>query len=141
MISVPFSANRQYVIPHCKELTLLTPVQNRILESLFQFASDCLHTNFKGATIVLLFTHLDIFEAKFRKKLFEEHFPDYTGREDDSIAARQFVAQKFRDVRNGMTISEIFFTNATDTKEFPAVLSKIESLMKTQWRGEQLVRC
>ncbi len=126
---------------HCKELTLLILVQNRILESLLQFASDCLHTNFKGATIILLFTHLDLFEARFHKKLFEDHFPDYTGRDDDSIAAREFVAQKFLDVRNGMTISEIFFTNATDTKEFAAVLSKIEDLMKTQWRGERFVRC
>lgn len=60
------------------------------------------------------------------------------GRQDDSIAAREFIAQTFRDVRYGMTIAEIFFTNATDTKEFPAILSKIEDLMQTRWRREQL---
>ena len=138
MISVPFSANPQYVVRQCEELTLLILVQNRILESLLQFESDCLHTNFKGATIILLFTHLDLFEAKIRKKLFKDHFPDYTGKQDDSIAAMEFVAQNFRDVRNGMTISKIFFANATHTKEFPAVLSQIEKLMKTRWRGEKL---
>ena len=138
MISVPFSANPQYVVLQCKESTLLILAQNRILESLLLFESDCLHTNFKGATIILLFTHLDLFEAKIRKKLFKDHFPDYTGKQDDSIAAMKFVAQKFRDVRNGMTISKIFFANATHTKEFLAVLSEIEKLMKTRWRGEKL---
>ena len=117
---------------------MLILVQNRIQESLLQFASDCLHTNFRGAPIILLFTHLDLFEAKMRKKSFRDNFLEYRGRQDDSIAARAFIAQKFRDVRNGMTIAETFFTNATDTKEFPAVLSKIEDLIKTQLRGEQL---
>ena len=117
---------------------LLTLVQNQILESLYQFASDCLHTSFKGATIILLFTHLDLFEAKMRKKLFRDHFPDYTGRQDDSIAAGRFIAQKFRDVCNGMTIAEIFFINATDTKESSVVLSRIEDLMKRRWQEENL---
>ena len=138
MISHLFSANSKYVVLHCKVLTLLIFVRNRILESLHQFASDCLHTILKGATIVLIFTHLDLFEAKICKKLFKDHFPDYTGRQDDSIAATEFVAQMFRDVCNGMTIADIFFTNATDTKRFPAVLSRIEDLMKTRWRREQL---
>ena len=73
-----------------------------------------------------------------RKRIFKDNFLEYKGRPDDSIAAREFIAQKFRDARNGMTIAETFFTNATDTKEFPAVLSKIEDLIKTRWRGEQL---
>ena len=73
-----------------------------------------------------------------RKKLFKDHFPDYRGRQDDSIAAREYIAQKFRNARTEMTIAETFFTNATDTKEFAAVLSKIEDLIKTRWRGEQL---
>lgn len=138
LISVPFSANPQYVVLHCNGLTTLILVQNRMQESLLQFASDCLHTNFRGATIILLFTHLDLFEAKMRKSSFKYHFPDYKGSQGDSIAAREFIAQKFRDVRNGMTIAEIFFTNATDTKEFPAVLSKMEDLIKTLCRGGQL---
>ena len=136
MIGVPFSGDPRYVVLHCKEFTLLILVQNRILESFLQFASDCMHANFTGATIILLFTHLDLFEAYIRRKHFRDHFPDYTGRQDDSIAAREFIAQKFRDARNGMTISKIFFANATDTKEFSAVLSQIEDLMKAQWRGE-----
>ena len=37
----------------------------------------------------------------------------------------------------GMTIAETFFTNATDTREFPAVLSRIEELIETRWRGEK----
>ena len=135
-IRVPYSVNPQYVVLHCNELSTLILVQNRIRESLLQFESDCLHANLRGATIILLFTHLDLFEAKMRKKIFKDNFPEYRGRQDDSIAAREFIAQKFRDVRNGMTIAETFFTNATDTKEFPAVLSKIEDLIKTRWRGE-----
>ena len=137
LISVPFSGNPQYVVLHCNELTTLILVQNRMQESLLQFASDCLHTNFRGATIILLFTHLDLFEEKLRKSSFKYHFPEYKGRQEDSIAAREFIAQKFRDVRNGMTIAETFFTNATDTREFPAVLSRIEELIETRWRGEQ----
>ena len=136
-IRVPYSANPQYVVLHCNELTTLILVQNRIQESLLQFASDCLHANLRGATTILLFTHLDLFEAKMRKKIFKDNFPEYRGRQDDSIAARKFITQKFHNVRNGMTIAETLFTNATDTKEFPAVLSKIEDLIKTRWRGEQ----
>ena len=135
---VPCSADTQYVVLHCKESSLLILVQNRILESLLDFAYDCLHTNCTGATIILLFTHLDIFEAYIRKKLFRDHFPDYTGRQDDSIAAGRFIAQKFLDVRNGMTIAEIFFINATDTKESSVVLSRIEDLMKRRWQEENL---
>lgn len=107
---------------------MLILVQNRIQESLLQFASDCLHANFRGAPIILLFTHLDLFEAKIRTKLFKDHFPDYMGRQDDSIAAREFIAEKFRGARNGMTIAETFFTHATNTKEFPAIIAKIEDL-------------
>lgn len=136
-IRVPYSANPQYVVLHCNELTMLILVQNRIQESLLQFASDCLNANLRAATIILLFTHLDLFEAKLRKKIFKDNFPDYRGRQDDSFAAREFIAQKFRGVCNGMTIAETFFTNATDTKEFPAILSNIEDLIKTRWRGEQ----
>ncbi|KAK0515794.1 hypothetical protein JMJ35_001828 [Cladonia borealis] len=83
------------------------------------------------ATVILLFTHLDLLEEDIRRNLFKDDFPDYTGRQDDVIAAREFIAHKFRGLRNGMTI---FFTKATDTKEFPAVLSRIEDLMKAQWR-------
>ena len=46
----------------------------------------------------MLFTHLDLFEAKLRKSYFKYHFPEYKGRQDDSIAAREFIAQNFRDV-------------------------------------------
>ena len=137
LISVSLPANPQYVVLHCNEMTTLILVQNRVQGTLLQFASDCLHTNFRGATIILLFTHLDLFEAKLRKSSFKYHFPGYKGRQDDSFAAREFIAQKFRDVRNGMTIAETFFTNATDTREFPAVLSRIEELIETRWRGEQ----
>ena len=110
-------------------MALLILVQNRILESLHGFAIDCLHTNLEGALIILLFTHLDLFEAQIRKNPIKDHFPDYTGEQDDSIAARQFIAQKFRDVRSGLTISKVFFVNATDTEEFPAILSQIEDLI------------
>ena len=138
IISLPFSVDPQYVVLHRKALTPLILVQNRILESRYEFASDCLYTDFTGSTIILLFTHLDLFEAQIRKILFKDHFPDYTGKQDDSIAIREFVAQNFRNVRNGVTISRIFFANATDTKEFSAVLSQIEDIMKTQCREEQL---
>ena len=138
ILILPFSVDPQYVVLHRSTLTPLILVQNRILESHYEFALDCLYTGFTGATIILLFTHLDLFEAQIRKIPFKDHFPDYKGEEDDSIAIRNSIAQKFRDVRNGLTISRIFFANATDTKEFPTVLSEIEGLMKARCREEQL---
>ena len=138
IISLPFPVDPQCVVLHRKALTPLILVQNRILESRSEFASDCYYTDFTGATIILLFTTLDLFEAQIRKILFKDHFPDYTGKEDDIFAIRDFIAQKFRDACNGVMISRIFFTNATDTKEFSAVLSQIEDLMKARCREERL---
>ena len=135
MIGVPFSKNPQYVRLHCKELTLMILVQDIIREDLTQFAFCSPDRMFKGATVILLFTHLDLLEEDIRRNVFKDDFPDYTGRQNDSIAAREFIAQKFRGLRTGMTI---FFTNATDIKEFSKVLSQIEDLMKTRCREEQL---
>ena len=101
--------------------------------SLLHFACCFFNKKFKGATVILLFTHLDHFEEGFRKTLFKDD--DYTGKQDDVIAARESIAQKFREIRNGMTI---FFTNATDTKAFSVVLSQIEDLMKARCHEEQL---
>ena len=110
-------------------MTLLILAQNRILGSLHDFEVNCLHTNLEGKLIILLFTHLDLFEAEIRKIPFKDHFPEYTGPQDDSILAREFIAQKFRDVRKVPTISKVFFANATDTEEFPTILSEIEDLI------------
>ena len=135
MIGVPFSKIPRCVILHCKESTLLILVQDMIREDLTQL-SFYKHLGDATATVILLFTHLDLLEEDIRRNLFKDDFPDYTGRQDDVIAAREFIAQKFRGLRNGMTI---FFTNATDPKEFPAVLSQIEDLMKAQCRWGKFV--
>ena len=134
MIGVPFSNIPRCVILHCKESTLLILVQDMIREDLTQF-SFYKHLGDATATVIFLFTHLDLLEESIRRNLFKDDFPDYTGRQDDIIAARDFIVQKFRGLRNGMTM---FFTNATDTKQFSAVLSEIEDLMKARCQEEQL---
>ena len=44
------------------------------------------------------------------------------GRQDDSIAAREFIAQTFRDVRYGMTIAEIFLYQRSRHQRVPGNL-------------------
>ena len=110
---------------------LTTVVYSQFQEALLLFESILYLSWFKRASIILLFTNLDIFEEKTKIRPISDYFPDYDGTDDDSDAALEFPASRFlRLAQKGDKRVEIRFIETTHAKQFQIFLRSVEETVK-----------
>lgn len=81
---------------------------------------------FREARIVLLFTKLDLFMKKIKRKPLSGLFPEYTGQDGDPSAALKFITHEFLSCSPDYnTTIEVVYLDTTNTAQ---VLSFLEDL-------------
>lgn len=88
-------------------------------------------TWFKSSTVILLISKLDLFREKVYRSPISQYFPDYTGAQDDSKAAQDFLVYKFLTIgRKRDRKLRVHYTNLTDTDNFRPILKDIEASIR-----------
>ena len=92
---------------------------------LFQIITDCDY--FKETSVILFLNKKDLFDEKIQFSNLVESFPEYDGPTRDSIAAREFILNKYLDL-NPYEDKQIFshFTCATDTENIRFVFESVK---------------
>lgn len=95
-------------------------------ESLSLFESVISLEWFRHSSVILSMTKLDLFREKIQSKPIHDYFPDYTGRSNDSDAARAFSVNKLLAFNQdpGRNI-HVYCTDVTDTDGCAPVLHSI----------------
>ncbi|OAP65052.1 hypothetical protein AYL99_01024 [Fonsecaea erecta] len=103
---------------------------NQMHEALMLFESLVNGEWFKDKPIILFLNKIDIFREKLPISPVSAHFPDYTGKDGDEEAAKQFFANKFRSInRNSNREIYIHFTNATDTNLLKKTMEDVQDIL------------
>ena len=69
--------------------------QNRLSESVTLFGNIIVLKFFFNMPIILLLNKHDLFLEKITHSPLREHFPDYTGLDNDSVKALEFIKNLF----------------------------------------------
>lgn len=99
------------------EHLLEDPTILRLNESIKLFSDLARNGYFNTTPIVLVFTHMDIFEEKIAARNLVTTFPDYTGPSHDVEQAKDWISQRFLSQQNSQNQSlniTTFFVNALD---------------------------
>ncbi|KIW34553.1 uncharacterized protein PV07_01330 [Cladophialophora immunda] len=103
---------------------------NQMHEALMLFESLVNGEWFKDKPIILFLNKIDLFREKLPISPLSAHFPDYTGKDGDEEAAKQFFANKFRSInRNSNREIYIHFTNATDTNLLKKTMEDVQDIL------------
>nr|XP_039256401.1 guanine nucleotide-binding protein G(i) subunit alpha-like [Styela clava] len=103
---------------------------NCMTESLKLFQSICNNTILKESKFVLLLNKKDVLNEKVRRCAFGQHFDEFKG-ENAYETVSLYIKNMFEDVIVNKEKREIhtFFTCATDTDDFRAILDELHRLM------------
>ena len=103
---------------------------NQMHEALMLFESLVNGEWFKDKPIILFLNKIDLFRAKLPISPLSTHFPDFTGKNGDEEASKQFFANKFRSInRNAHREIYIHFTNATDTNLLKKTMEDVQDIL------------
>ncbi|KIW94307.1 uncharacterized protein Z519_05623 [Cladophialophora bantiana CBS 173.52] len=103
---------------------------NQMHEALMLFESLVNGEWFKDKPIILFLNKIDLFREKLPISPLSAYFPDYTGKDGDEEAAKQFFANKFRSInRNSNREIYIHFTNATDTNLLKKTMEDVQDIL------------
>lgn len=103
---------------------------NQMHEALMLFESLVNGEWFKDKPIILFLNKIDLFHEKLPISPLSAHFPDYTGKNGDEEASKQFFANRFRSInRNSDREIYIHFTNATDTSLLKATMNDVQDIL------------
>ncbi|ETI20647.1 hypothetical protein G647_06989 [Cladophialophora carrionii CBS 160.54] len=103
---------------------------NQMHEALMLFESLVNGEWFKDKPIILFLNKIDLFREKLPISPLSTHFPDYTGKDGDEEASKQFFANKFRSInRNSNREIYIHFTNATDTNLLKKTMEDVQDIL------------
>ncbi|EXJ92081.1 hypothetical protein A1O3_00631 [Capronia epimyces CBS 606.96] len=103
---------------------------NQMHEALMLFESLVNGEWFKDKPIILFLNKIDLFREKLRISPLSAHFADYTGKDGDEVAAREYFANRFRSLnRNNHREIYIHFTNATDTNLLKATMDAVQDIL------------
>ena len=85
---------------------------------------------FKDKPIILFLNKIDLFHEKLGVSPVSNHFPDYKGGNEDSDAAADYFADRFRSI-NRTAGREIYvhYTNATDTSLLKATMQSVQDMI------------
>lgn len=99
--------------------------QNRLEESLVLFDSVVNSRWFSRTSIVLFLNKIDVFAEKLEHSPLQNYFPDYTGGNDITKAAK-YILWRFKQVnRSNLTIYP-HVTQATDTTNIKVVFAAVQ---------------
>lgn len=100
---------------------------NRMEESIALFKTIANYQLFRRIPFILFFNKTDLFEDKIMVSNLSDYFPEYSGPEKNSAAARRFIRKKFTDLSNGSERNTYsHFTCATDTENIRAVFEDVK---------------
>jgi guanine nucleotide-binding protein subunit alpha len=103
---------------------------NQMHEALMLFESLVNGEWFRDKPIILFLNKIDLFREKLPISPLSTHFPDYTGKNGDEEASKQFFANKFRSInRNSNREIYIHFTNATDTNLLKKTMEDVQDIL------------
>eukprot|EP00038_Savillea_parva_P000452 m.96220 g.96220 ORF g.96220 m.96220 type:complete len:358 (-) comp10151_c0_seq1:1272-2345(-) len=101
---------------------------NRLREALQLFSHMMRGKQLRDKSVVLFFNKSDLLKEKLEQgRSVKEHFPDYTGPENDLEATQQWLAEKFRS----QCPSEVYhhYTTAIDTANIRHVFDDIQDIL------------
>lgn len=103
---------------------------NQMHEALMLFETLVNGEWFKNKPIILFLNKIDLFSKKLHKSPISAHFPDYQGRNDDELAAREYFANRFRNLnKNSQREIYIHYTNATDTTLLKSTMQSVQDIL------------
>jgi GTPase SAR1 family protein len=105
--------------------------QNRIIEAVNLFEEICNSRWFVQTSMILFLNKKDLFEEKFPKVNLSEHFPEYTGGDDNMDAAKEFMLDLFTRTNQHPDEKEIYhhITCATDTSNVETVFNACKDII------------
>lgn len=110
----------------------LTDLQNQMHEALMLFESIANSKYFEKSALILFLNKMDLFKEKIMsgKAPVRDHFPDYTGPDQNVEAAEAFFAQKFKSlVRDQSKEIYVHYTNATDTTLLDKTMQSVQDMI------------
>ncbi|KAG8985945.1 Guanine nucleotide-binding protein alpha-2 subunit [Tulasnella sp. JGI-2019a] len=102
--------------------------QNRMDESLILFESVINSRWFQRTSMILFLNKIDVFKEKLRKSPMERHFPEYTGGQDISKAAK-YILWRFHMVNRAKLAIYPHLTQATDTSNIKLVTAAVKETL------------
>ncbi len=101
--------------------------QIQMQEALSLFRSILGLSWFKRIQITLLFTKLDLFKEKIKRKALSDLFPEYTGPNGDASAALAFITHKFLSLNQDANRKlEARYVDTRDTERVRVFLEDLE---------------
>lgn len=102
---------------------------NQMHEALMLFETLVNGEWFEEKPIILFLNKIDLFRAKLKVSPIANHFPDYTGG-DDEEKAKKFFENRFRRLnKNAQREIYVHFTNATDTNLLKATMVSVQDIL------------
>lgn len=102
--------------------------QNQMREAVRLFESILKLPNFDDCPVFLLFTKLDLFKEKIKRKPLSDLFPEFTGPKGDRSAALQFLTDKFLSLnskaKRKIEVHSLDTTDKEQARMFLQILTK-----------------
>ncbi|KAJ6255282.1 guanine nucleotide-binding protein g(o) subunit alpha [Anaeramoeba flamelloides] len=103
---------------------------NRMKESMGLFESTANNEFFETLDCIILFNKIDLFEKKLKKVSLKKWFPGYTGEDDDSESAKEFISSEFIELgKNNKRSIHHFYTCGTDTENIKTVIQSMQKII------------
>ncbi|RMZ89451.1 hypothetical protein DV736_g3315, partial [Chaetothyriales sp. CBS 134916] len=103
---------------------------NQMHEALMLFESLTDGEWFRDKPIILFLNKIDLFRNRLATSPISRYFPDYTGKDTDEEAAKEYFANRFRSInRNINREIYIHYTNATNTDLLKATMQDVQDML------------
>ena len=97
---------------------------NRMQDSELLFNRVLNTRSFHSSSIVLLFTHMDLFKQKLHRSPLKTYYPDYTGGHNVREAV-DFLKHLFVKLNRGTVHLDVYTVDATDREDMHEVIECI----------------
>jgi len=114
--------------------------RNRLQESIDVFRDIQLNRWMPHTTFILFLNKTDVFEDKIRYSNIVDHFPDYRGFPRNERDGKNFIHQKFNDLRANGRYIYAHYTQATDEENIRVVFDGVrDSVLQMNLRYYNLI--
>jgi guanine nucleotide-binding protein G(i) subunit alpha len=107
------------------QLLLEDTSQSRLMDSLVIFDSVVNSRWFMGTSVILLFNNIGAFQGKLARSPLSKFFPDYSGGNDVSRAAK-YILWRFNQVNRAQSDLYPHFVDVEDKENVRVILSAIK---------------
>nr|CAB3250013.1 guanine nucleotide-binding protein G(q) subunit alpha [Phallusia mammillata] len=106
---------------------------NRLRESCALFKTIVNSQWFRNTSVILFLNKTDVLNEKIHRSHVCTHFPEFTGPQKDSVAAREFILSKYSKAFDSMKHTKrtmyAHYTCATDTNNIRFVFAAIKDII------------